>query len=862
MKLLLVALLTLASAAQAQTVSGSIADSTGTTLPGATVLLTARADRVLAAFTTADTSGAFRLPAVAPGAYELRVSFLGFEPLTRPVDVAAGPVDMGRLVLRERQSALGELRVTGRRVPVVVRSDTLDYDAGAFEVRPGASVEALLAEMPGVEVDADGTVRAQGRVVDRVTVDGRDFFGSTPSIATRNLPADAVDRVQIFDERPDGAGGAAGPRTLNLELREDRRNGAFGRLEGGGGSDMADPAHVRYAGRASVNRFGPKARLSAIGSANNVNEPGLTGREYLGLVGTGDAQSGDIIRVDSPVLLDADDIRGFSSSWTGGANLTYDAAPGTAVQANYVGYAARTVTASKTVRERPAADAGTTLETETANGALTGWVHRAEAHADRTFGDGHTFRVTTTLDAQGDDGDSDVARVAADVAGLVDATAYRTASSRENARLDAVYLRPLGGRWNLRAEADAALGLRDENTRSDCLACTGPPLPTGVPVRGTTQSVVARAAATRSLGGLRSVQIRAEQTIDVQTQTRRDETAVSYRRPYTATAIGTVLSGGTARVRASVGADLALIQRGDLDDRGALRVLPAATLDYTIALNQTVRLRYSARPDPTPVFKLHAVPTLLNPFQVHIGNPALRDAMLHSASVQYLDINLSGGTTLFAYATATYGRDAQTYARTVDAAGITTLVPVNAGDSFSLSASGSYERPLPGLAVRATLSGSRSAATQVVNGQSSPYATTQAEADLRLRKRGGALRQSQIGLRATVQALSVGSGVGLNQTAARVNPYGRVSATTDWGTLRVSLEQEVRIGALGIPARAPLAEIDATLPAMGRVSASLVASDLLNGGAVVAQEITPGVAETSRYETLGRRLVVRLTTTF
>ena len=86
-------------------------------------------------------------------------------------------------------SELGQLVVTGRRAPVVARGDTLDYDAAAFDAGAGTSVEALLSGMPGVEVGADGTVRAQGRVIDRVTVDGRDFFGNVPSVATRNLPA-------------------------------------------------------------------------------------------------------------------------------------------------------------------------------------------------------------------------------------------------------------------------------------------------------------------------------------------------------------------------------------------------------------------------------------------------------------------------------------------------------------------------------------------------------------------------------------------------------------------------------------------------------------------------------------------------
>ena len=142
---------------------------------------------------------------------------------------------------------------------------------------------------------------------------------------------------------------------------------------------------------------------------------GLTGREYLGLVGTGDARTGDartgdIIRIDSPILADADAVQGWASSWTGGANLTYEAAPGTTLQASYVGHTAETVTASETLRERPSSGGGTVLESETDAGTSAGWVHRAEAQIDRAFGDGHSLRVTTTLDVEGVEGDSDVER--------------------------------------------------------------------------------------------------------------------------------------------------------------------------------------------------------------------------------------------------------------------------------------------------------------------------------------------------------------------------------------------------------------------------------------------------------------------
>ena len=270
-------------------------------------------------------------------------------------------------------------------------------------------------------------------------------------------------------------------------------------------------------------------------------------------------------------MADADAVQGWASSWTGGANLTYEAAPGTTLQASYVGHTAETVTASETLRERPSSGGGTVLESETDAGTSAGWVHRAEAQIDRAFGDGHSLRVTTTLDVEGVEGDSDVERAGE----TTDAVrSYHSSSSRENARLSATYTRPLGALWQVRAEADGTVGFREEAARAD-----GPDasLPVGAPIRGATRTATARASVTRSLGGLHSVEVRTAQTFDVETQTLRDglsDAPVSYRRPRGVTSVGAALHGGTPAVRASVGADLSLAQRHDLQSVGDVYVLP------------------------------------------------------------------------------------------------------------------------------------------------------------------------------------------------------------------------------------------------------------------------------------------------
>jgi hypothetical protein len=125
----------------------------------------------------------------------------------------------------------------GEKAPVTVKRDTIEFNAGSFKTNANATVEDLLKKLPGVEVETDGTVRAQGEEVQRVTVDGREFFGRDPKLATRNLPADAIDKVQVFNKKSDqavftGIDDGQSEKTINLELKEEKRNGAFRNYDG------------------------------------------------------------------------------------------------------------------------------------------------------------------------------------------------------------------------------------------------------------------------------------------------------------------------------------------------------------------------------------------------------------------------------------------------------------------------------------------------------------------------------------------------------------------------------------------------------------------------------------------------------
>ena len=162
--------------------------------------------------------------------------------------------------------------------------DTIQYNAGSFKTQPNASVEDLLKKLPGVKVDKDGTVKAQGEKVQKVLVDGKEFFGNDPKMATKNLPADAIDKVQVYDKLSDqaqmtGFDDGNSEKTINLKLKKDKKKGAFGKVNAGAGTDD------RYQGKFNVNSFKGARQMSVIGMANNTNAEGFSFMDILNFTG-------------------------------------------------------------------------------------------------------------------------------------------------------------------------------------------------------------------------------------------------------------------------------------------------------------------------------------------------------------------------------------------------------------------------------------------------------------------------------------------------------------------------------------------------------------------------------------------------
>jgi len=267
---------------QGFSVFGILLDSTDQEpLVGATMLLVNQQDTTAKKFTTTNPNGLFRFSGIEQGDYLLKVSYIGFKALAMPVKVAEENVRLGKLVLVPSVGQLDEVFVEGKVLPAVQNGDTTQFNAASFKTNPDASAEDLVRKMPGVTVES-GQVKAQGEDVQQVLVDGKPFFGNDPTLALRNLPAEVVDKVEVFDQMSDqaqftGFDDGETKKTINIITKVEMRNGTFGNVYAGYGDSN------RYKAGGNINRFKDETRISVVGLSNNINEQNFSAQDLVGI---------------------------------------------------------------------------------------------------------------------------------------------------------------------------------------------------------------------------------------------------------------------------------------------------------------------------------------------------------------------------------------------------------------------------------------------------------------------------------------------------------------------------------------------------------------------------------------------------
>ncbi|MDT8323370.1 MAG: outer membrane beta-barrel protein [Bacteroidota bacterium] len=283
--LLLLLLLLFASVASAQSLSvqGTVVQSgSGKPLLNANVILLDLPDSSAVRGAVTGRDGGFMLDRIRPGSYLLKITYIGYDKVILPVVLDRRPLDFGEIPMRETSIPLGEVEVTGRAPLATLKGDTSEFHAQAYKLNPDATAEDLVRKMPGIVVK-DGTVEAQGEEVKEVLVDKKPFFGDDPRAVLRNVPAEMIDRIQVFDKQSEqsqfsGFSDGNETKTINIVTRSAMRNAQFGKVYGGYGENEY------YRSGFSLNLFNDQQRWTLLGMSNNVNEQNFASEDLLGVM--------------------------------------------------------------------------------------------------------------------------------------------------------------------------------------------------------------------------------------------------------------------------------------------------------------------------------------------------------------------------------------------------------------------------------------------------------------------------------------------------------------------------------------------------------------------------------------------------
>ncbi len=268
---------TSASAQNSYSVKGIIADSVEHVKLGnsAIVVLEAK-DSIMMKFVRTANDGSFSISGLSKGKYLVLISYPDYADYTESfsLDSANQIHNFGQINMSLKSRLLKEVIIKGTAAQMKIKGDTTEFNARAFVTQPNAKVEDLLKQLPGIQVDKDGNITAEGQKVQKVLVDGEEFFGDDPTLVTKNIRADMVDKVQLYDKKSDqatftGIDDGKKEKTINIKLREDKKNGMFGKGEAGGGTGGI------YQGTLLFNAFKARQKFSVYGTIGNNGKVGL-----------------------------------------------------------------------------------------------------------------------------------------------------------------------------------------------------------------------------------------------------------------------------------------------------------------------------------------------------------------------------------------------------------------------------------------------------------------------------------------------------------------------------------------------------------------------------------------------------------
>jgi hypothetical protein len=754
MKTLLAVLLSIALPtfllAQNATIKGTVRDlAANKPLAFATISLVKASDSTLITFARADSSGLFQIKSIPKGEYLLSASYVGYYPTWTTLNVKEGDeiINTGNIIVKDLKS-LGDVTVTAKRPPVTVTNDTLEFNAENFRTQPNAVVEELLKKMPGVTVDNDGVVRVNGQRITRVMVNGKEFFTGDPKMATRNLPADAIDKVQVFDKRSDraeftGIDDGTSEKAINLKLKKDRNNALFGKITSAAGTDN------RYDGQFNINKFKGEQQVSFIGMGNNTNRQGFSFSDALSF--SGDmmrnmrGRGGMVIRMaggdDSgnglPVAGAGNSQQGIAKTYAGGLNYNDKWGKKTDVNTSYI-INDQTINTNRETNRQNIVPGNNFNYVQQSNSTKEDLQHRVNLSIDRKIDSFNSIKISSAATFQKSKSNT-FSNYMSESSNRKRLNSGFTNSVNDaggmNVRNNLLYRKRFAkpGRTisaNLNLNYNESVG--DAQIASDVITYEGGG---SVRLNKSINQNIGQDAINRGYGGnvtyteptwkgglaelsyFYNVNVgqSEKQTFDFNNVSGKhdlynDTFSNNFKSNYSYT--GGSLNFRTQRIKWTTGFGASL-QKATLNSilnksinikQGFNDVLPNASLTYKINTYRTLRLEYTTNTRQPSVTQLQPVPDISDPLNIREGNPNLKREYNNNINFNYFSADPATRKNFVMFASFNTTSNAIVSADFIDpATGIRTIRPVNANDVYSAFAAINTGFPLRKLKSRIDL---------------------------------------------------------------------------------------------------------------------------------------------------------------
>lgn len=261
----------------------AVEEKTGQPVAFATASVTVKGEKEALKYTLTDDQGYATMTKLKKGSYTFRVELMGYKSYVREITIEKN-MDLGTIRMADDAIALDAAQISAVGNPIIVKKDTIEYAASSFKTSDNDMLEELLKKLPGVEVEADGSITANGETIKKITIDGKTFFLDDPQLASKNIPAKIIEKVKVVEKKSDqaqftGIDDGEEETVIDLSLRTGMMKGWFGNIMGGGGHDIpgegSDMNDWRYQGAAMLGRFTDESQISIILNGNNTNNRGF-----------------------------------------------------------------------------------------------------------------------------------------------------------------------------------------------------------------------------------------------------------------------------------------------------------------------------------------------------------------------------------------------------------------------------------------------------------------------------------------------------------------------------------------------------------------------------------------------------------